>query len=216
MPRGKEKRDEGMYGDNVPKLRVRHEDDEGVFEGYKTFANKIVAQVTPKERGVAKNVLNSKNAKEMYKIFKEEDMPDKQIERFFKHGVDDLAQGKKISPRAYTMAVAEEMAQYGAYSEALYEMKQEGLLTSDQYREVLGTMKERVHKGSQRFASGLEVMAEKAAVWLFMAIGAILVLISGFTMTGAAIGTVFDITLLLVVGVALFIVGLILNFKNSK
>lgn len=214
MPRAKRKRDRGY--DEKPRLKLHRaegEDDEEVGKEYKTFSNKIVAQVGPKERGLAKNVLNSKNAREMYKIFKEEDMSDREIERFFKHGMDDLAHGKKISPRAYTMAVAEEIASYGTYSEALYEMKEEGLLSSDQYKEVLSVMKGRVERGSSRFASGLEQMADKAGIWLFMAVGAILMLVSGYSVTGAVIGTVTEVSFLFVIGLVLFIVGLVLNFR---
>jgi hypothetical protein len=187
-------------------------------EGYQTFANKLLASVDPRERKVAKHVLyNTPKAEELYVLLRKDGMPETQIMRFYKHGINDIARGKgkNISPSAYTGAIAEEIASYGGYAEALKEMRKEDIISSRQYSEALHKMGSNVKDRTKRLSSALEELAEKeAAVWLFMAIGAILVLVSGFSMTGAVIGSTFDVSLLLILGIILFIMGLILKIKK--
>jgi hypothetical protein len=218
LVRGDEPKRSKKGYEGKPHLRLvkgDEQEDDGTRKDYQTFTNKIVSQVVPNERGTAKHILKSEKAKELYNVLKKEGIPERQMERFYVHGMNDLAQGKSISPRAYTMAVAEEIANYGSYTEALVEMQKEGLLTKDQYREVLHKMSKNVRDRTGRLSSALEELAEKeAAVWLFMAIGAILVLISGFSMTGAVVGSMFEVTSLFVIGIVLFLIGLVLRVKK--
>ena len=210
-----------VHPDDMPEEDVEGESGEETRElskDYVTFANKVASTFGPKEMEMAKHILlNAPKADELYTLLKKEKKPEWQIMRFYKHGINDIAlgKGKSISPRAYTGAIAEEMAGYGGFADSLKEMREMEIITPRQYKEAVHKMGRNVKERSREFHSALEELAQReAVVWLFMAIGAILILVSGYTMTGAVVGSVFEVTSLFVIGLVLFIIGLVLKLRK--
>lgn len=103
-------------------------------------------------------------------------------------------------------AIGDGVRRAGGHEAAIRAMIRDGYMDAEESGEYGHRIKKRVEED-------LAWLAE-AAVWIFMAIGVVLVLMSGFTMTGAVIGSAASLPWIFFVGLALFVMGLILKFKK--
>ncbi|MFH1802066.1 MAG: hypothetical protein ABH864_01285 [archaeon] len=183
---------------------------------YAAVAGRVLNSVEGDEsRQYVGNVLGTEDAQTMYHDMRKAGMSNGQATIYLKHALGDLGQGHGISFKAYARAVAEDIAKTGDYVEALDAMRDDGLISEADHRKYVVKLKDRAVDRQAGVSGMLEKVVEKdAAVWLFMAIGAVLILVSGFTMTGAVVGSTFDISSLFVVGLVLFVGGIILKFRK--
>lgn len=183
---------------------------------YMAVAGRVLNSVEDeKSRVYAGQVLGMQDAQKMYHDMRKSGMSNGQATIYLKHALGDIAQGKPISFKAYARAVAEDIANTGQYVEALDAMKDDGLISEGEHRKYVLKLRDRMDARQRGATSMLENIAKKeAAVWLFMVIGAILVLISGYSITGAVVGSMFEVTSLFVIGLVFFILGLLLKVKK--
>ncbi|RMD66978.1 hypothetical protein D6817_02850 [Candidatus Pacearchaeota archaeon] len=180
---------------------------------YQKVVEDIVKDVDPGSREAVLGVLGSEKAIEAYGLMKEQGMSKGEIYRIMKHGIQDLAHDGKISTRSLMGAVAEELAQYQKYLGVIDAMRDDGLLSEHQREEILREMGYRIDSRSSYIRKGLEGLASKAAVWVF-AIGALLVLLSAASLTGAVIGfSPVRTSGIFILGLALIFIAWLLNKK---
>ncbi|MBU0977632.1 MAG: hypothetical protein KKD18_04405, partial [Nanoarchaeota archaeon] len=133
----------------------------------------------------------------------------RQAADFLRYGaarlVESEEEGVQMNRADFYKAVGEGIKRAGHHEDALYALEKDGYLEPEEREDIRGRIEGRAHSYLEN---------KVAAIWLFMVIGAILMLISGFTMTGAAIGSVFDVSLLFIIGFALFVIGFVLRIKK--
>lgn len=184
---------------------------------YASVAREVIRSYgSAEEQQQVARVLGRENSVTMYQDMIKAGYSRAEAIDMLKSSVKDLARGEKVpSFKAYEEGRVAGDTRRAQYAQFLRYMREDGILSKEDEAKYLGKIKriraER-HRGGE---SLLEGMAQReAAVWLFMAIGAILILISGFSMTGAAVGSMFEVTSLFVIGLALFVIGLLLKVKN--
>lgn len=104
-------------------------------------------------------------------------------------------------------AIGEATIRAGGHEKAVRALEKSEYLT----REEGDVIKHRIKKSVQE---DLEHLA-RAAGWVMICLGALIVLASGFSVTGAVIGTVVNTSVSFVVGLVLLIAGLFMNFKRN-
>ena len=178
------------------------------------FVGRVLGRVQPEHRQQAEGILIKSKALETYGIMKDRGLPETTMRRIMAHGMNDIARGKHVSVGAYAMAIAEELTALGGYSDIVDEMHEEGVLSDRQYHDLKGTVREQARKRAKLFDTGLEGLA-KAAVWILMFLGGILMLFSSTTITGAVTGPSASQPFTFILGFVLFVIGLLLYYRKS-
>lgn len=177
---------------------------------YKAFAHQVLSYVPGEQQQAIAQVLNNKKAREMYGIMKKEGMSLSSMRRMMIHGAENIARGEDISVAAYARAVAEELTNDEKYRRVVKEMYDEGVISKEVYKEMDKHVGKHERGAAVRY-SNLE-KAAKAAVWLILVLGVVVMFASGlFTTTGAVTGVVTGgASAMFIVGFAMFCVGLYL------
>jgi len=193
------------------KREHRYEENVKLDSEYAGIVGDVVSQTDEKSRQAVSNVMASEDFRKMDADLKQNGVPVGERERFYRHGMNDLAQGKPLSAEAVIGAVAEQMSNYRGYIGALKAMKKDGLIKDREYKEYIGRMQDDLEEGSERVTSGLEDEVRKVGVYLFIFIGGILALFGGMSITGAVVGTSLSSSpLSFYLGIVLLVVGLLL------
>ncbi len=184
---------------------------------YKQVVRHSLSRVPDEAKEPMLRILHERNAVMFYNQLKEDGVPEDVIGTTLAYSAERLAEGKNPSIGAYLVAAGSKLMEldrkYGRVIEDAYE---EGILNEHEYKTIrgrVGERQERMVKHARKHLSELETRV--AAVWLLMAVGAVLMLLSGFTMTAAVVGSAFGVTSLFVLGLVLFVVGIILRAKKG-
>lgn len=198
---------------NERNYRNREEED----NPYTAMIRSILQSVPAKEREAVGHVLTTEKARETYEILEENDIPERTIRRIMAHGVRGFAHGKGLTPAAYTGAIAEELNKIEEYEGVVEDMYQEGIISERQYEHLHGELEHQTKKRT-RSLSNLEYIARQAAVYIFIIIGVVLMMVSATgSLTGAAVGTGLSFTpISFIIGFISFVAGLLLsNFTRE-
>ena len=183
-----------------------------IDRGYQEFANRILSSMSEKDREAMTHVLSSKKAMETYHIMKEQGLPPATMREIMIDGANDIARERDISVGTYLVAVGNELKRHEKYIGVVDAMYEDHVLSERQYSEIQGSVKK---KSSERIkqVSRLEGLA-KAAVWIMMLVGGLLMLFSSSTITGNVIGAHAGQPFMFVIGFVLFVIGLMVNVRN--
>lgn len=193
------------------KLKISYGED---MERYFAIADKVVSQVDEKNQKAVKSILQSERGIDAYKIIKKDGFSDRTAQKLIREGINDIAQGKRISIAAYTRALAEELTEYENGYKAIEEMHGEGILSERSYKIVIGELEEK-HNSAVKTLGGLEKIAA-VLIWVFVSVGAAFMFFTSTTITGAVIGPREIEPSIFFIGLALFIIGLYLLGKSKK
>lgn len=203
-------------GEDKKKRRGDEEDEEGgeaiggnADPQYEALKSEIISKVEPKSQQAVAEIFSKGKTVELYRTLVEEGVPPRTIHDIMLRGINYLREGR-ISPGAYVTAVGEELSRYEGYEGVIEEMRHDGVLTERQYHEIVGSIKDRRKERARHTSSNLEHLA-KAAVWIVVLAGALLMLFSGISVTGGAVGTVAYPTAAFIIGLVLFVLGLLLK-----
>lgn len=189
----------------------RHSGSQGgepANQEYLAMAQRIVSRVDEKNQEAVSSVLSSKRAVETYSILRENGFSNRTTQKVMREGIQDMAQGKRISMAAYARAIAEELTEYENGINAIEGMYQEGILSEQAYKLAVGEIGEH-EKKVNRSLSGLEGLAQ-AAMWLFMVTGLFFMAFAGSTITGAVVGSNEQISEIFLIGLYVFGIGVFL------
>lgn len=189
-------------------------------KGYASMAHKLLRNFPKEQRKAVVSVLRSENAVKSYEILEENDFDEAETRDVMVHGMQDLARGNKISVGNYAMAIATRLKKVEQYGEIVDDMYKDGIINLRQYHDLKDNVDDKLESGHKKFNSGLEhLVAHKqrriAAVWIFIGLGAILMLLSATSVTGAVIGpSALHSPATFVVGLVLFVLGLLVGKKS--
>jgi hypothetical protein len=180
---------------------------------YKLLVDEALEAVEPKSRPAVKKILDAAQTRARYRQMVERGDPPRTIQEAFIGGIYHLQKGE-LSPGAYLIAVGNELKRHEGYKEASKGMYHDRVLTGQEAEALHGRVHEKTRKRMRDTAENLEGLA-RAAVWVLIAAGILLMLFSaesfvGFT--GAVIGVseaVRPATFFL--GFIFFVVGLLMK-----
>ena len=176
-----------------------------------------LSMVPDESKEAVLNILRKENAVKFYNRLKEDDVPEDVISKTLVYSAERLAEGKNPTIGSYLVSAGSKLMELDKkYGRIIDEAYNEGILDEKEYvtiKKRIEDKKEKMIGHARKHLSELENRV--AAVWLLVAIGAILMLVSGYTITAAVVGSVFEITLLFVIGFALFAAGIFLWLRKK-
>jgi len=180
-------------------------------KGYEEAAGMALGSVQDEgERTHLAEILNHPRSIKFYADMVENGVSGGQAASFLKYGAARLQEsedgGVRMKRADFYKAVGDNMKRAGHHEDALEALERDGYLTKEERGEASG----RIERTSRGYLEGLAT----AAVWIMMALGVVLILLSGFSMTGAVIGSVVSPTIVFFVGLVFFLIGLFLNKRN--
>ncbi len=207
-----------MWQDRKGGERKKEDDEEKkIGPEYARFVNSVVSKVEPQSRQAVAQVLTDPKVRETYEILEEEGLPRATIHSILssEEALRHLSKyGGKITVPDYLAGVVDRLRKNERYEEILEEMHEEGVLSDRAYTEAKKDMKKDTSKHLRHATSRLEHLA-RAAAYFFIISGVLLILISGFAVTGGVIGSGIVPSSTFVAGLVVFVTGLVLNVLRN-
>ena len=183
------------------------------LQEYQEAASSAVSSVESKEqRANLQKVFNELETLHLYRDLRSNGFSETEAADLLKYGavhynVDEEGRKSIATVRAGVYhAIGDAVKRAGGHESALRAMRKDGYMKEREHEDFSGRIKRRVENHLEHLA--------RAAVWLFMAVGAILMLVSGYAFTAAVVGSAFEVTSLFVIGLILFVMGMILWVKK--
>ena len=217
----------GMFGDSQESRKQRKgelkyhpaaKDEQGVevtdaeFKEYQEAASIAMGSVAKAHRTHLKRLFSEPRTLRLYRDLRGNGVSEEEAADMLKYGAvnyqtdENGEESIQVNRIGLYHAIGDAVKRAGGHEAALNALRRDGYMDKREHEEHRGRVKQRVENHLERLA--------RAAVWLFMAIGVILVLISGFSMTGAVVGSTFETSLLFVIGLVFFVMGLVLKIRK--
>ncbi len=158
----------------------------GNDSSYQKLVREISSHVPEQQRNAVQHVLETHEAKNTYRILHQY-LPENLVPPLMISGIEDFAQGRNLSPHRYVSVVAEELKQLGHYDNVIGEMHHRHMLNDREYTRIMATLKGHTDK-SIKGLKGLEALVRRAAVFISLLSGVVLILTVQPTITGAVVG----------------------------
>lgn len=187
-------------------MKYRRGDEEEVGKDYEKIVMQLVSNLESSQRENAMKILYSDKAIKTYELMKEDEISPRIIRNVMLHNLKRFSKGKGLSAGTYLSGVAQDLVRNEEYLDVVEGMREEGVISESTYERAMKDIEGQHKHGVRKVKSGLEDLA-RAAAFLFMFTGIVIMLDSQFTFTGATIGNGISPTAAMVVGIALFVIG---------
>jgi hypothetical protein len=199
----------------APKLKLAKVE---VDEKYEGVAKELLSETPQQYRESMAQLLDAPQTKDSYMIMRDQKVPLRAIKSVLLHGMEDLEQGRTVSEGAYLEAIGKELKTIDKYGSVVHAMEERGYLSKETGSKAKGELGEQRDKYSPRhIESDLVAIAggRKVAAVLFAIAGLTFILISGVSFTGNVVGgNGLYPSALFVIGLAVFLAGLIVGRRN--
>ena len=181
---------------------------------YGQIVKEGLKHVDPESQPAVAQIFAREDAIRFYNQLVRDKVPKPVIRDVMINSLEDFGRGKKPKIGAYLVAAGKHLLEIDRkYRSTMREAYENEIISSEQYEAIDQSLADSSVKAIRHAKSHLESLA-RAAVWIFIVMGIVLILTSGLGVTGAVIGGAARFSWMFFVGLVFFVIGAILKFRN--